>query len=177
VTSVQKLSRIVLICRQAERLAEFYIRAFGFACIEDSPKIDPGFAELIGLAKGQVRITSLRLGNQEIALAETQPPRMHLSGRCSWMGSAVSAFRDCSVRYGSGLCEFAGPSYLDGHLNRWPANSAASRVTAFKFRDPEGHPLEMLAFALARRLPIGRAGPATPVWASIIPQFQGLGSR
>ena len=45
-TSVQKLSRIVLICRQAERLAEFYIRAFGFACIEDSPKIDPGFAEL-----------------------------------------------------------------------------------------------------------------------------------
>ena len=95
-TSVQKLSRIVLICRQAERLAEFYIRAFRFACIEDSPKIDPGFAELIGLAKGQVRITSLRLGNQEIALAETQPPRMRLSGRCSWMGSAVSAFRDCS---------------------------------------------------------------------------------
>ena len=75
-TSVQKLSRIVLICRQAERLAEFYIRAFRFACIEDSPKIDPGFAELIGLAKGQVRITSLRLGNQEIALAETQRPRM-----------------------------------------------------------------------------------------------------
>ena len=109
-TSVQKLSRIVLICRQAERLAEFYIRAFRFACIEDSPKIDPGFAELIGLAKGQVLITSLRLSNQEIALAETQPPRMHLSGRCSWMGSAVSAFRDCSVRYGSGLCEFAGPS-------------------------------------------------------------------
>ena len=71
-TSVQKLSRIVLICRQADRLAEFYIRAFRFACIEDSPKIDPGFAELIGLAKGQVRITSLRLGNQEIALAETQ---------------------------------------------------------------------------------------------------------
>ena len=50
-----------------------------------------------------------------------------------------------------------------------------SQVTAFKFRDPEGHPLEMLAFALARRLPIGRAGPATPVWASIIPQFRGLG--
>ncbi|MGC2438150.1 MAG: hypothetical protein WA478_15835, partial [Pseudolabrys sp.] len=73
-TSVQKLSRIILICREAERLAEFYIRAFGFTCIEDSPKSDPGFAELIGLANGQVRLTTLRLGNQVIALAETQPP-------------------------------------------------------------------------------------------------------
>ena len=73
-TSVQKLSRVILVCHQAERLAEFYIRAFGFACIEDSPKIDPGFAELIGLANGQVRIASLRLAHQVIALAETQPP-------------------------------------------------------------------------------------------------------
>ena len=48
-TSVQKLSRIILICREAEQLAEFYIRAFGFVRIEDSPKSDPGFAELIGL--------------------------------------------------------------------------------------------------------------------------------
>ena len=73
-TWVQKLSRIILVCCQAERLAEFYIHAFGFACIENSPKIDPGFAELIRLAKGQVRTMSLRLGNQVIALAETQPP-------------------------------------------------------------------------------------------------------
>jgi len=74
VTSVQKLSRIILICRQAELLAEFYTRAFGFACIEDAQKADPSFAELIGLAKGQVRTVSLRLGNQIISLAETQPP-------------------------------------------------------------------------------------------------------
>ena len=79
-TSVQKLSRIILICRQAERLAEFYIRAFGFARIEDAPKADPGFAELIGLAKGQVRIVSLHLGNQVISLAETQPPGSRYPG-------------------------------------------------------------------------------------------------
>jgi hypothetical protein len=60
VTSVQKLSWIILICREAEQLAEFYIRAFGFVLIEDSPKSDPGFAELIGFADGQVRLTSLR---------------------------------------------------------------------------------------------------------------------
>ena len=70
-TSVQKLSRIVLVCHQAERLAEFYIRAFGFACIEGSPKSDPGFAELIGSANGQVRLTDVTPGgNQVISLAE-----------------------------------------------------------------------------------------------------------
>ena len=109
-TSVQKLSRIILACREAEQLAEFYIRAFGFACIEGSSKSDPGFAELIGLANGQVQLTTLRLGNQVIALAEPQPPVMQLSARRSWMGSAISAFCDCSVRHDSGLCEFAGPS-------------------------------------------------------------------
>ena len=109
-TSVQKLSRIILVCRQAERLAEFYIRAFGFVRIEDSPKSDPGFAELIGSANGQVRLTTLRLGNQVISLAETQPPGRSYPKRRSWMGSAVSAFRHCGVRYDSGLCEFAGPS-------------------------------------------------------------------
>ena len=110
VTSVQKLSRIILICHQAERLADFYVRAFGFACIEGSPKSDPGFAELIGLANGQVQLTTLRLGSQVIVLAEPQPPRTQLSAPCSWMGSAISASRDCSVRYDRGLCEFAGPS-------------------------------------------------------------------
>ena len=73
-TSVQKLSRIILACREAEQLAEFYIRAFGFVRMEDSPKRDPGFTELIGSANGQVRLTTLRLGNQVISLAETQPP-------------------------------------------------------------------------------------------------------
>ena len=34
-------------------------------------------------------------------------------------------------------------------ISRWPANSPPSSggVTAFKFRDPEGHPLELLTFA------------------------------
>ena len=38
VTSVQKLSRMILICHQAERLAEFYMRAFGFTFVERSRK-------------------------------------------------------------------------------------------------------------------------------------------
>ncbi|MBO0757974.1 MAG: VOC family protein [Bradyrhizobiaceae bacterium] len=148
-TSVQKLSRIVLICRQAELLAEFYMRAFGFACIEDSPKTDPGFAELIGLAKGQVRTVSLHLGNQVISLAQTQSPGASYPGDVpGWdplfqhfaivVSDMTAAYRNLQALRSWTAISTDGPQIL-------PQSSGG--VTAFKFRDPEGHPLEMLAFA------------------------------
>jgi catechol 2,3-dioxygenase-like lactoylglutathione lyase family enzyme len=149
VTLVQKLSRINLICHQAERLAEFYIRAFGFACVEHSPKIDPGFAELIGLADGQVRITSLHLGKQMIALAETQPTgRVYPGDVPGWdrrfqhfaivVSDMTAAYAKLHAVHNWTAISTDGPQIL-------PPSSGG--VTAFKFRDPEGHPLELLAFA------------------------------
>lgn len=151
-TSVQKLSRIILICRHAERLAEFYIRAFGFARIEDTPKIDAGFAELIGLANGQVRVTSLNLGNQVITLAETQPPG------CSYPGD-VPGWNPLFQHFAIVVSDMAAAYAKLRALHNWTAIStdgpqilppSSGGVTAFKFRDPEGHPLEMLAFCARR---------------------------
>ena len=172
-TLVQKLSRIILICREAERLAEFYMRAFGFTCIEDSPKSDPGFAELIGLANGQVRLTTLRLGNQLIALAETQPPGCSYPRDVSgWdprfqhfaivVSDMTAAYANLQALPNWTAISRDGPQVL-------PASSGG--VTAFKFRDPEGHPLEMLAFAPDARPAHWPFGPPISVWASIIPQF------
>jgi catechol 2,3-dioxygenase-like lactoylglutathione lyase family enzyme len=152
-TLVQKLSRIILICREAERLAEFYMRAFGFTCIEDSPKSDPVFAELIGLANGQARLTTLRLGNQVIALAETQPQG------CSYPRDVPGwdpRFQHFAIVVSDMTAAYAN---LQG-LHNWTALSidgpqilppSSGGVTAFKFRDPEGHPLEMLAFERGAR--------------------------
>ena len=148
-TSVQKLSRIILICREAEQLAEFYIRAFGFVRMEDSPKSDPGFTELIGSANGQVRLTSLRLGNQVISLAETQPPgRSYPKDVPGWdprfqhfaivVSDMTAAYANLQAFRNWTAISTDGPQIL-------PPSSGG--VTAFKFRDPEGHPLELLAFA------------------------------
>jgi catechol 2,3-dioxygenase-like lactoylglutathione lyase family enzyme len=148
-TSVHKLSRIISICHQAERLAEFYMRAFGFTCVEDSPKFDRGFADLIGLAKGQVRLTSLRLGDQVISLAETQPPgRSYPNDVSGWdprfqhfaivVSDMAAAYANLQALPDWTAISTNGPQIL-------PPSSGG--VTAFKFRDPEGHPLEMLAFA------------------------------
>jgi catechol 2,3-dioxygenase-like lactoylglutathione lyase family enzyme len=149
VTSVRKLSRIILICREAEQLAEFYIRAFGFVRIEDSPKSDLGFAELIGFANGQVRLTSLRLGNQVISLAETQKPgRSYPKDVPGW----DPRFQHFAIVVSDMAAAYANlqavpnwtPISIDGPQILPPSSGG---VTAFKFRDPEGHPLELLAFA------------------------------
>ena len=148
-TSVQKLSRIILICHQAERLADFYVRAFGFACIEGSPKSDPSFTELIGSANRQVRLTSLRLGNQVISLSETQPPgRSYPKDVPGWdprfqhfaivVSDMTAAYANLQAFRNWTAISTDGPQIL-------PPSSGG--VTAFKFRDPEGHPLELLAFA------------------------------
>jgi catechol 2,3-dioxygenase-like lactoylglutathione lyase family enzyme len=148
VTSVRKLSRIILICREAEQLAEFYIRAFGFVHVEDSPKSDLGFAELIGFANGQVRFKSLRLGNQVISLAETQPPgRSYPKDVPNW----DPRFQHFAIVASDMAAAYANlqavpnwtPISIDGPQVLPPSSG---RVTAFKFRDPEGHPLELLAF-------------------------------
>jgi catechol 2,3-dioxygenase-like lactoylglutathione lyase family enzyme len=125
------------------------MRAFGFTCVEDSPKFDRGFAELIGIAKGQVRLTSLRLSNQVIALAEPQPRgRSYPRDVPGWdprfqhfaivVSDMTAAFANLQALHNWTAISTDGPQVL-------PPSSGG--VTAFKFRDPEGHPLEMLAFA------------------------------
>ncbi|MGB6536784.1 MAG: VOC family protein [Xanthobacteraceae bacterium] len=145
---VRCVSRIVLICRDVERLAEFYARAFGFASIGDSPENDADFARLIGEGRGTVRTSALRLGSQHVVLAQPKPPGglypadvpgwssqfQHFAIVVSDMPAAFAALRAIS---GWTAISTGGPQML-------PESSGG--VSAFKFRDPEGHPLELLAF-------------------------------
>src|SRR5262249_47088495 len=121
----------------------------GFVCIDDSPKSDPAFAELIGFANGQVRLTSLRLGNQVISLAETKPlGRSYPKDVPVW----DPRFQHFAIVVSNMTAGYANLQAL----RNWTAISTdgpqilpptSGGVTAFKFRDPEGHPLELLAFA------------------------------
>lgn len=147
-TAVHALARIVLVCRDARRLSAFYREALGFTIVDDSPKADPDFAALVGLPNGEAWISMLALGAQRIALAQTAPAgraypdrvagydRMfqHFAIVVSDMTSALAALHRLS---GWTAISVGGPQKL-------PASSGG--VTAFKFRDPEGHPLELLAF-------------------------------
>jgi catechol 2,3-dioxygenase-like lactoylglutathione lyase family enzyme len=148
VTPLRSLSRIVLICRDAERLSEFYARAFGFAPVADAPEADADFARLIGLARGTVRTRTLHLGAQHVALAQPEPSgRLYPADVPGWS----SQFQHFAIVVSDMAAAFAAlratPGWIaisTGGPQTLPESSGG--VTAFKFRDPDGHPLELLAF-------------------------------
>ena len=149
---VQKLSRITLICSDPDWLAEFYECAFGFVRTGETLIAEPAFAQLMGIAGATGRSITLQLGEQEMELLVVHPrgrpyPRP-ISGRSalfqhfaivvSEMGRACERL---SAHGGWTTISTDGPQLL-------PASSGG--VTAYKFRDPEGHPLELIAFPTRR---------------------------
>jgi catechol 2,3-dioxygenase-like lactoylglutathione lyase family enzyme len=137
-----------MICREPDRLAGFYEAAFGFTPTGAISIREPALAELIGVPEATARVITLRLGEQQIALAGIWPsgrsyPR-NVSGpsplfqHCAIVVSDMAAaYARLSAQAGWNTISINGPQVL-------PASSGG--VTAYKFRDPDGHPLELLAY-------------------------------
>jgi len=148
VNAVQRLSRIAMICSEPDRLADFYKTAFGFVQIGDVTITEPAFARLIDIPGAIARVITLRLGGQAIELAGIKPPGRNypcgVSGRSPLfqhfaivVSDMVTAYTRLSAHRGWKTISTDGPQSL-------PPSSGG--VTALKFRDPEGHPLELIAF-------------------------------
>ena len=106
-----------MICSEPERLADFYEAAFGFVRTDDATITEPAFAKLMDIPAAKARVITLRLGEQEIELAEVHPPGQQISERMvSGRSRSFSAFRNCGFRYGGRTrdCRHRGlESYLD----------------------------------------------------------------
>jgi catechol 2,3-dioxygenase-like lactoylglutathione lyase family enzyme len=146
---VQRLSRITMICREPDRLADFYEAAFGFTPTGEVSINEPALAELVRIPGATARVVTLQLGEQEIGLAGIRPPGhsypRNVPGPSPLFQHCAIVVSDMAAAYErlSGQADWNtispdGPQVL-------PASSGG--VTAYKFRDPEGHPLELLAFA------------------------------
>lgn len=142
------ISKIILVCRELDRLCEFYRRAFGFVQAEQTKVTDPAFGTLIGVPGAQARVAALRLGRQLIEVVEIAPHGRRYPAEVQGWSPLFQHFAivvsDIDVAYarlrevdGWTAISRAGPQTL-------PLSSGG--VTAFKFRDPEGHPLELIAF-------------------------------
>ena len=138
-----------LVSMSPERLSRFYVDAFGFAVAAGPTDLPASESRLLGIADARIRSTALRLGRQEIELLSIAPggrsyPReagaadtifQHIAIVVADMDAAIARL---SAAGGATPISTAGPETL-------PASSGG--VIAYKFRDPEGHPLEFLQFA------------------------------
>lgn len=146
--SVEGIARISLNAADPDRLAAYYEAAFGFVREGDTVRPADLASRLFGVAVEGVRVVSLRLGEQVVDLVGLTPPGAPYPGDVPGNSPLFQHFAiivsDMTAAYAqlTGLPGWqpisqGGPQIL-------PASSGG--VTAFKFRDPEGHPLELLAF-------------------------------
>ncbi|MGB9206230.1 MAG: VOC family protein [Terriglobales bacterium] len=145
---MQKLSRIALVSREPDRLAAFYQSAFGFTRGVETQLAGTALQSLLGIPGAKARLIPLRLGGQTIELLGIHPEgQAYPADVPAWsnlfqhfaivVSSMAAAYAKLSAQGGWKPISTEGPQAL-------PASSGG--VTAYKFRDPEGHPLELLAF-------------------------------
>ena len=150
--AAQQLSSIAgfrLVTADLTRLLGFYQNMLGF--VADGPEQTIGEDEmrLLGLSglslRGSGRRQALRFGGQSLAIEQFDPPGrpypadgnaaslwfQHLALVVADMAPAYQRVRDAAA------ISDGGPQHL-------PASSGG--VYAYKFRDPDGHPLELLQF-------------------------------
>jgi len=142
------IDRVTLIVSDLDRTEEDYIRTFGCR-VGQRGGIDPALTRVLCIRRARGRRSLLRLGRELIELLEftDSAGRPYPPGSTStdlWfqhMAIVVNDMRDAYQQVMANRC--FRPISRDGPV-RLPDNSGG--VTAFKFRDHDGHPLELLAF-------------------------------
>jgi catechol 2,3-dioxygenase-like lactoylglutathione lyase family enzyme len=149
VNAVQRLSRITMVCSEPDRLADFYEAALGFERTGEASIIEPAFAALLAIPGATARVITLRIGGQEVELAGVRPPGRPyppgVSGRSPLFQHFAIVVSDMAAVYERLLAHRGCTAISTDGPQLLPASSGG--VTAYKFRDPDGHPLELIAFA------------------------------
>jgi catechol 2,3-dioxygenase-like lactoylglutathione lyase family enzyme len=141
--TVSALRRIARNVARLEAAAAFYVVALGFQKITDIYE-ESALAARLGVQR--VRAVRLRMGGQEIELSECNPPGAAYPAAAAndlcfqhfaMVTPDIAAAWRLAVAHGAKPISSGGPQKL-------PDSSGG--VTAWKFRDPDGHPLELLEF-------------------------------
>ena len=149
--SILDFARVVSDLRASEA---FYGSALGFHTVSRGP-LDPPAIAALGLTDVTAHRVSMRLGEEALSLVQFDPPgRAYPADSRSndlWFQHVAIVVSDMDAAYAQ-LCSNDAwrPISTDGPQTL-PASSGG--VRAFKFRDPDGHPLELLW------MPPGSGGP------------------
>ena len=133
-----------------DRSLAFYTQVLAFAPVSDVEVTGSEYEHLQGVFGLRMRVVRLRLGDEAIVLTEYLAPKgrpipadshshdrwfQHIAITVSDMERAYSWLRQHKVEHAS-----TGPQ----RLPEW--NTKAAGIQAFYFKDPDGHPLEILQF-------------------------------
>jgi catechol 2,3-dioxygenase-like lactoylglutathione lyase family enzyme len=133
-----------------DRAVDFYSKVLTFEKISDTEVAGDAYEHLEGVFGARLRIVRMKLGDESIELTEFLAPRgrpiavdsrsndrwfQHIAIIVSDMEKAYARLRQFKVEHAS-----SGPQRLPD----WNKNAAG--INAFYFKDPDGHPVEILQF-------------------------------
>jgi catechol 2,3-dioxygenase-like lactoylglutathione lyase family enzyme len=156
---VARLARLSVTTADIRRLAAFYEQAFGMRQVGRKRPCGARYRDSLDV-EGDVERITFALGDEVVEMLEFERAGRPYPAGCSSSDLAFQHFAivvtDFDQAYGR-LCAVTGWSAIstDGP-ERLPARSGG--VVAFKFRDPDGHPLELLAFPDGKVPPHWRVG-------------------
>lgn len=142
--SFQEIAGFRLVTTEPARLAAFY-RAIGFE-VGEAAHIPPSDMRLLGLSGAGLRIT-MSLGRSRLALERFDHPGRPYPGdatACDLGFQHLALVTDDAEAAWRRARDAGATPISRAHPVLLP--KAAGGVTAVKFRDPEGHPLEFLQF-------------------------------
>lgn len=153
-----RIASVGFTCRDADALAGWYERWLDFERIAEHEHSDDAICALVGLPGAHLRCLTLQLGEERLELWQVRDAGGHRPGRPVPVDSrsndlgfqhiclvtpelaAVAPSIEAQIRSGA----LRPISSTPQRLPDW--NAAAAGIVAFKFHDPEGHPLELLQF-------------------------------
>lgn len=156
---VEAVEAVGMTVADMERSVQFYSGVLSFEKVSDVEVAGSGYEHLQGVFGLRIRVVRMRLGEECIELTEYLVPRgrpmpidsrshdrwfQHIALVVSDMDRAYQWLRQHKVEHAS-----SGPQ----RLPEW--NPSAAGIQAFYFKDPDGHPLEILQFP---------AGKGDPKW-------------
>ena len=145
--SIARIRRFALVVSALTEAETFFAEAFD-AVVVARGEAGHATASLFGVPDATIGRTFLRIGDQEVELLAFDPPgRPYPSGGTStdlWFQHFAIIVSDMDAAYAQlrTVGRFT-PISPDGPVVLPPASGS---VSAFKFRDGDGHPLELLAF-------------------------------
>ena len=146
------IDRVTLIVSDLDRAEDDYVRTFGCR-VEQRADIDPSLIRVLCIRQARGRRSLLRLGREWIELLEFtdsagRPYPPDSTSTDLWFQHIAIVVNDMTYAYQRVMenRRFR-PISRNGPV-RLPGSSGG--VSAFKFRDHDGHPLELLAFPQGR---------------------------
>lgn len=164
-----RIERIGLNVADLDAALSFYQGVLGFRIVRREHRGGPGFAGLTGIAGARAEVAILQLGRQTIELTAFDPPgRSYPAERAAadpWFQHFAIVAADMDAAYAALQHDGRFQPISTGGPQLLPPETGS--IVAYKFRDPEGHPLELSFFPRAVAAPEWRSPPAGAVFLGI----------